>query len=64
MILTSATIPATMGKVLGMPDEATEVLDVGSPFDYEQPGAAVLRNVAARRANRAIPRRCATSSTG
>lgn len=35
VILTSATIPSTMPKVLGMPGEATEVLDVGSPFDYE-----------------------------
>ncbi len=35
VILTSATIPSTMPKVLGMPDDATEVLDVGSPFDYE-----------------------------
>ncbi|MEZ5380805.1 MAG: ATP-dependent DNA helicase [Microthrixaceae bacterium] len=35
VILTSATIPSGMPKVLGMPGAATEVLDVGSPFDYQ-----------------------------
>ena len=35
VILTSATIPATLPKVLGMPPESTDVIDVGSPFDYE-----------------------------
>lgn len=34
VILTSATIPATLPQVLGMPEGSTEVLDVGSPFDY------------------------------
>lgn len=35
VILTSATIPATLPKVLGMPTEDTDVLNAGSPFDYE-----------------------------
>ncbi|MEZ5373309.1 MAG: ATP-dependent DNA helicase [Microthrixaceae bacterium] len=35
VILTSATIPATLPRVLGMPDALTDVIDAGSPFDYE-----------------------------
>jgi ATP-dependent DNA helicase DinG len=37
VILTSATIPLSMPNRVGLGDE-TEVLDVGSPFDYEQQG--------------------------
>lgn len=34
-ILTSATVPASLAKRVGLPDERTHVADVGSPFDYE-----------------------------
>lgn len=33
-ILTSATVPPGLEQRLGLPAEETEVLDVGSPFDY------------------------------
>jgi ATP-dependent DNA helicase DinG len=33
-VLTSATIPIGLAEHLGMPKEATDDLDVGSPFDY------------------------------
>ena len=33
-ILTSATIPANLMNRLGLPADATDELDVGSPFDY------------------------------
>jgi ATP-dependent DNA helicase DinG len=33
-ILTSATVPLGLDRRLGLPDEITDVLDVGSPFDY------------------------------
>jgi ATP-dependent DNA helicase DinG len=35
VVLTSATIPANLPDRLGMEAEDTDVLDVGSPFDYE-----------------------------
>ncbi len=35
VILTSATIPPGLPDRLGMPTGAVDVLDVGSPFDYE-----------------------------
>jgi ATP-dependent DNA helicase DinG len=35
VILTSATIPPTMGDRLGLESGAYDALDVGSPFDYE-----------------------------
>lgn len=34
-VLTSATIPASLARRVGLPDERTTVADVGSPFDYE-----------------------------
>lgn len=34
-VLCSATIPPRLTERLGMPSAATEVIDVGSPFDYE-----------------------------
>jgi ATP-dependent DNA helicase DinG len=34
-VLCSATIPPRLPERLGMPQAATDVLDVGSPFDYE-----------------------------
>ena len=34
-VLTSATIPKTLPARLGMPFDEHDVLDVGSPFDYE-----------------------------
>lgn len=34
-ILTSATIPASLGARVGLPEGAYDDLDVGSPFDYE-----------------------------
>jgi ATP-dependent DNA helicase DinG len=34
-ILTSATIPSSLGARVGLPDDRTHVADVGSPFDYE-----------------------------
>jgi ATP-dependent DNA helicase DinG len=34
-VLTSATIPSSLARRVGLPDEATSVTDVGSPFDYE-----------------------------
>jgi ATP-dependent DNA helicase DinG len=39
-VLTSATVPATLAARVGLPSEATDQLDVGSPFDY--PTQAVL----------------------
>jgi ATP-dependent DNA helicase DinG len=33
-VLTSATVPATLAGRVGLPAEATDQLDVGSPFDY------------------------------
>ena len=33
-VLTSATVPLNLAKRLGMPLDATDTLDVGSPFDY------------------------------
>jgi len=35
-ILTSATLPATLGYRVGLPDGAFTQIDVGSPFDYEK----------------------------
>ncbi len=34
-VLTSATIPTNLGEVLGLSPDAHDVMDVGSPFDYE-----------------------------
>lgn len=34
-ILTSATIPVSLAKRVGLPDDRTHTADVGSPFDYE-----------------------------
>ena len=36
VVLTSATLPRTLPIRLGAPDDTTELLDVGSPFDYEE----------------------------
>lgn len=33
-ILTSATIPSSLGGRVGLPDGQTDTVDVGSPFDY------------------------------
>jgi ATP-dependent DNA helicase DinG len=33
-ILTSATVPATLAGRVGLPAETTDLVDVGSPFDY------------------------------
>ena len=35
-ILTSATIPSSLAARVGLPREHTDVLDVGSPFDYAE----------------------------
>lgn len=35
-ILTSATIPANLPERIGLPTDAFDVVDVGSPFDYPQ----------------------------
>ena len=35
-VLTSATLPKTLPARLGMPFDEHDVLDVGSPFDYEE----------------------------
>lgn len=35
-ILTSATIPANLPQRIGLPTDAFDVVDVGSPFDYPQ----------------------------
>jgi ATP-dependent DNA helicase DinG len=43
-VLTSATIPPLLPQRLGLPADAVEVLDVGSPFDY---GAQALLYCAA-----------------
>ena len=37
-VLTSATIPVNLAEVLGIPGEACEELDVGSPFDFRNSG--------------------------
>ena len=37
-VLTSATIPASLGRRVGLPEERLDEADVGSPFDYEQQG--------------------------
>ena len=34
-VLTSATLPASLGEQLGFPPDSYEVLDVGSPFHYQ-----------------------------
>lgn len=34
-ILTSATIPSSLSSRVGLPDADVDVVDVGSPFDYE-----------------------------
>ncbi len=35
-VLTSATVPIGLAGRLGMPEERTDTLDVGSPFDYRE----------------------------
>jgi ATP-dependent DNA helicase DinG len=35
-ILTSATVPSGVVERLGLPDDRTDVIDVGSPFDYPE----------------------------
>lgn len=35
-ILTSATVPAGLAATVGLPPDATDDLDVGSPFDYPE----------------------------
>ena len=35
-VLTSATIPLRLPERLGLPADRTDVLDVGSPFDYDE----------------------------
>jgi ATP-dependent DNA helicase DinG len=35
-ILTSATVPATLPNRVGLPSATTDVVDVGSPFDYSR----------------------------
>ncbi len=37
-VLTSATIPMNLGKVLGLEPEEHDTMDVGSPFDYQAAG--------------------------
>ncbi len=37
-ILTSATIPSNLGARLGLANDSTTTLDVGSPFDYPKQG--------------------------
>jgi len=37
-VLTSATIPSSLGSRVGLPDGTFDELDVGSPFHYEQNG--------------------------
>lgn len=34
-VLTSATIPASLTERVGLPQDRVDVIDVGSPFDYE-----------------------------
>jgi ATP-dependent DNA helicase DinG len=34
-VLTSATIPSSLGARVGLPDNGFDEIDVGSPFDYE-----------------------------
>ncbi len=34
-ILTSATIPSSLARRVGLPPDATDEVDVGSPFDYD-----------------------------
>ncbi len=36
VVLTSATLPSTLPAELGLPDDRSEMVDVGSPFDYEE----------------------------
>jgi ATP-dependent DNA helicase DinG len=49
-ILTSATVPLGLDRRLGLPAEATDVLDVGSPFDYrDQAMLYVARDLPDRR---------------
>ena len=37
-VLTSATVPTSLAERVGLPSDTTDVLDVGSPFDYENHG--------------------------
>jgi ATP-dependent DNA helicase DinG len=49
-ILTSATVPLGLDRRLGLPAGATDVLDVGSPFDYrDQAMLYVARDLPDRR---------------
>jgi ATP-dependent DNA helicase DinG len=34
-VLTSATIPASLARRVGLPPDSVDTIDVGSPFDYE-----------------------------
>jgi ATP-dependent DNA helicase DinG len=36
VVLTSATLPATLPDELGLPADRSELADVGSPFDFEE----------------------------
>ena len=56
-VLTSATIPSSLPTRLGLPPASTDVADVGSPFDYADAGAPVLRHAPARPARRRLSRR-------
>jgi ATP-dependent DNA helicase DinG len=51
-ILTSATIPTSLARRVGLPDDRTSDGDVGSPFDYEQQASCTARCTCRRRSRR------------
>ena len=55
-VLTSATIPLRLPERLGLPADRTDVLDVGSPFDYGEQALLVLRGPPARPPQPGLPR--------
>jgi ATP-dependent DNA helicase DinG len=55
-VLTSATVPIGLAERLGMPKETTDILDVGSPFDYPRHALLyVARSLPDRRKPEAEP---------
>ena len=55
-VLTSATVPLGLAERLGMPQGATDTLDVGSPFDYRTHSLLyVARSLPDRRSPEAEP---------
>ena len=61
VVLTSTTLPRTLPIRLGAPDDTTELLDVGSPFDYEAHALLYCAAHSPTHADRDTRPRCTTS---